>query len=384
MNRYAKETKKKLAGLSRRFARSIGALFVLGALVFAGCSSKTENISLNTGSLKGSSEQSQSVQTASSKEESRSTESRKKLEESSQQIESMKNEAEQTPNPAGTDFTAADIPAYSGSASVEINGNVPFFEEGETSNTAFQHYFDLDALGRVTLGYASLGPELQPEEERGEISYRPTGFENEQYDCVEGGWVYNRCHLVAWRLSGQNDNPKNLMTGTRYMNIEGMSPYEEKADLYIEQTGNHVMYRVTPIFNGDDLVAQGVLMEAKSVEDDGAGLQYCVFCYNVQPGVAIDYASGQTQANGSSAPETPASQSPAPDRAQPLPAAGQDEEYEAPSTQITYVLNTHTGKFHRPGCSSVKDMAAHNRQDVTLSREEVLAQGYVPCKRCNP
>lgn len=292
------------------------------------------------------------------------------------------------PNPKGTDFTVDDIPAYTGTPSVVINNNVPFFEPNEETTDAFQHYFDLDNLGRVTLAYASLGPELLPEGERGDISsVHPTGFENESYPWIDGGggMVYNRCHLIAYMLAGQNANPKNLMTGTRYMNVEGMLPYEQQTDDYIKKTGNHVMYRVTPLFKGDDLVAQGVLMEAKSVEDKGAGLQFCVFCYNVEPGVAIDYATGLNHTDGTIAAGGVTGESSAakPEAEQPAPQPAAPAQ-DAPAAAQQYVVNTNTHKFHYPWCSSVSQMKAKNRMDVTETRDSLISQGYSPCKRCNP
>lgn len=276
---------------------------------------------------------------------------------------------ETLPDPLAGGLTFADIPAYSGSPAVEVNGNVPFFEKNEWTTASFQHYFDLDSLGRVTLAYASIGPDMLPEEKREDISQvRPTGFINHPYPFVDQEYVYNRCHLVAHMLCGQNANPKNLMTGTRYMNVEGMLPYERQVQKYIEQTGNHVMYRVTPMFEGNDLVARGVLMEALSVEDGGAGVQFCVFCYNVQPGVAIDYATGENQADGTQA----------------LGGVTGGEAGQTPSGAQHYVLNTSSKKFHLPDCSGAVRMSAKNRQDVTETREQVIAQGYEPCGQCNP
>lgn len=205
-----------------------------------------------------------------------------------------------------------EIPAYSGdSPYVEINGNTPEFSEDaieeaktaieasekgdESKVAALEKYSDLDSLGRCGTASALLGVEIMPTGKRGNISeVHPTGWVHAEYDCIENKNLYNRCHLIAWMLAGEDANRHNLITGTRYMNVDGMLPFEEKLDDYILNTGNHVMYEVTPIFDGDDLVAQGVHMQAWSVEDDGAGISFNIYCYNVQPGVAIDYATGKS------------------------------------------------------------------------------------------
>ena len=203
-----------------------------------------------------------------------------------------------------------EIPEYKRSATVKINGGDPFFEDNEITDDAFESYSELDALGRCGVAFACIGIEIMPTEERGEIaSITPTGWEyggisnNNTYDFIENGYVYNRCHLIGFQLAGENDNEKNLITGTRYLNIEGMLPYENLVADYVESTGNHVMYRVTPIFSGLDYVVRGVLMEAYSVEDNGRGICFCVYAYNVQPGVTIDYFTGVNVANGEELPE---------------------------------------------------------------------------------
>ena len=194
--------------------------------------------------------------------------------------------------------TAADfvIPQYAGSAYVEINGNIPFFQESDITTTAYEEYSPLDRLGRCGPAMACLGRETMPTEERGEIGMiRPSGWHTVRYDdLIEDRYLYNRCHLIAYSLAGENDNERNLITGTRYMNIEGMLPFELETIEYLLETGNHVLYRVTPCFSGNDLVAAGVLMEAYSVEDRGRGLSFNVFVFNVQPGIEIDYGTGNS------------------------------------------------------------------------------------------
>ena len=189
-------------------------------------------------------------------------------------------------------FTLDMVPPYSGKAYADINGDVPFFTEEEMTSEAFHEYWPLDDLGRCTGAYACVGPETLPKQKRGDISMvKPTGWNTNRYDDIDGEMLFNRCHLIGHLLTGQDANERNLVTGTRYMNVEGMLPFEESVVMYVEGTGHHVMYRVRPYFDGDDLVCSGVLMEAKSVEDPR--VQFCAFCYNVQPGITIDYATGE-------------------------------------------------------------------------------------------
>ncbi len=200
------------------------------------------------------------------------------------------------------------IPAYSGQPYVEINGNSPFFKEYEIIDASFEFYGNLDSLGRCNLAMASIGTDLMPTDDRESISsITPTGWINNAYDFIDGGYLYNRCHLIGFQLTGENANKRNLITGTRYMNVSGMLPFENKIDDYIEATNNNVLYRVTPIFNGTNLLADGVLLEAYSVEDNGVGINFCVYCYNVQPNISIDYSTGANCIYGSypSTPDVP-------------------------------------------------------------------------------
>ena len=287
-------------------------------------------------------------------------------------------------------FSLREIPAYSGTPYTEVNGNKPYFTEADLTTQSFETYSELDSLGRCGVAYANVGQDLMPTEPRGEIgAVKPTGWHLVKYDNVDGKYLYNRCHLIAYMLAAENANPQNLITGTRYLNVQGMLPFETKVCDYVKNTGNHVLYRVTPIFDGDNLLADGVLMEAYSVEDAGEGICFCVFAYNVQPGIGIDYATGDNWAEGSGtyqstvasvAEETPAPQPETDTAVQITPESSAPQE----SQGITYVLNTNTKKFHYPTCSSVNDMKEKNKQIYTGSREEVINMGYVPCKRCNP
>ena len=190
-----------------------------------------------------------------------------------------------------------ELPRFSGKPYAEINNNVPYFKDYEIIGGSFEFYGSLDSLGRCDVAFSSVAKDIMPTEKRGNISsVKPTGWVNNYYDFVEGKSLYNRCHLIGFQLTGENANRRNLITGTRYMNTKGMLPFENMIDDYIEETGNHVMYRVSPVFTGENLVADGVLMEAYSVEDKGEGIKFCVFCYNVQPKVKINYLTGENEA----------------------------------------------------------------------------------------
>ncbi len=193
------------------------------------------------------------------------------------------------------DISIGEIPEYSGEEYVEIDGGVTDFDDEEKFQPGYEYYSELDSLGRCGLTEALVGPETMPSEERESIGMiKPTGWHTVRYDFVNGKYLYNRCHLIGFQLAGENANEKNLITGTRYMNTEGMLPFEDEVADYVQETGNHVMYRAVPVFDGDDLVAKGVHMEAKSVEDDA--ISFNVFVYNIQPGVEIDYATGDNRA----------------------------------------------------------------------------------------
>ena len=281
------------------------------------------------------------------------------------------------PMPSSSMVSMDELPAYSDSAYVEIDGNQPSFTDADKQETeAFEEYSDLDYLGRCGTAYANVGQELMPAdgEKRGSIGQvKPTGWHTVKYDCVDGKYLYNRCHLIGWQLTAENANKQNLITGTRYLNIEGMLPFENMAADYVKETGNHVLYRVTPVFEGSNLVASGVLMEAESVEDKGEGILCCVYVYNVQPGININYATGDSSASGTN--QTAVTE-------QATQAVTQAASQQT-STE-SYILNTNTKKFHRPSCSSVKQMKESNKKSSSESRDALIAAGYDPCKKCNP
>ena len=270
----------------------------------------------------------------------------------------------QTDAPEDDPLSQWEIPPYTSEPYTEINGNIPSFTDDEITDQPFETYSPLDTLGRCGMAFACVGQELMPTEDRGSIGQvKPSGWHLVKYDCVDGKYLYNRCHLIGYQLTAENANERNLITGTRYLNIEGMLPFENQVADYVQQAGNHVLYRVTPVFEGDNLLASGVLMEGYSVEDNGDGICFCAYAYNVQPEVHIDYATGESTLVGEAV-------------AQPSEQASTDEP--------DYVLNNNTRKFHRPSCSSVEDIKPSNRGDYTGSREALIERGYEPCRKCVP
>ena len=249
--------------------------------------------------------------------------------------------------------------------------------------------FDLDALGRCSVAYASVGTDTMPTEKRGNIGQvKPTGWHTVKYDFVDGKYLYNRCHLIGYQLTAENANEKNLITGTRYLNVQGMLPFENMTADYVKETENHVLYRVTPVFEGNNLVAAGVLMEAESVEDKGEGVEFCVFVYNAQPGVTIDYATGDSwlDENGTGNQQAAAKETKTVVETEiQAEKQTQAENTQAPAKETsTYILNTNSKKFHKPGCSAASQIKAANKDEFTGTRDEVIAKGYEPCKKCNP
>ena len=278
-----------------------------------------------------------------------------------------------------------EVPEFSGSPYVEINGNVPFFEEDDITASSFEYYSELDALGRCGVAFACIGIDIMPKEDRGEIgSITPTGWEyngksnNTKYDFIEDSYLYNRCHLIGFQLAGENANEKNLITGTRYFNVTGMLPFENIVADYVEDTKNHVMYRVTPIFDGFDYVARGVLMEAYSVEDRGFGVSFCVYVYNVQPGVTINYFNGR---NAKSGEQLPSEDETNDDR---IPSG--DNNDQTPSDEVieNFVLNTSSKKFHLPARKCSDSISEKNRQEYAGTREALIKDGYSACGTCKP
>lgn len=250
-----------------------------------------------------------------------------------------------------------------------INNNVPQFAYNEITTIAFENYSELDDLGRCGEAFACIGEEIMPTEERGAIGQiKPSGWQMAKYDIVDGKYLYNRCHLIGYQLSGENANEKNLITGTRYMNVEGMLPFENMVAAYIKETKNHVMYRVTPIFEGDNLLAKGVQMEAISVEDGGKGVSFNVFVKNVQPGVEINYLDGTSKLESGNISDK----------------IHEQEKQNAQNKDTMYILNTNTMKFHNKNCSCIKDIKPNNKEIFNGLKTWLIDNGFSPCGVCNP
>lgn len=343
----------------------------------------------------------------------------------------------QTSNPAAVQI--ADIPEYSGALCIDVNNGEPGFTDDDFKRGAFMEFSDLDFEGRCGAAFARIGTDTLSNAPRGDISQvHPSGWEQHRYDFIDQEMLYNRSHLIAHQLCGEDANEKNLITGTRTMNSVGMTYYENIVANYVKQTGNHVLYRATPIFAANDLVARGVQMEAESIEDGGRAVRFNVFVYNVEPGVEIDYvtgkswessdvpnmtAGGEATTTGAGAPPnatgkeassastkgsdenarsentnntTPKSNAESSQSNQannatgssnaknPSNGAGSEESSAASSELKEYVLNTKSMKFHRPTCSSVNDIADNNKQEATATRDELISEGYSPCKQCSP
>ena len=262
------------------------------------------------------------------------------------------------PQEAMTSVSSVEyVPDFSGEPYVFIGNSKPDFEN--TTTNSYETYAPLDEMGRCGTAEACVGVDLMPTEERGSIgSVKPSGWQSAKYDCVDGKYLYNRCHLIGYQLSGENANKQNLITGTRYMNVDGMLPFENLVADYVKETENHVLYQVTPLYDGENLVADGVQMEALSVEDGGEGVCFNVYVYNIQPGVVIDYATGESRLD--------------------------DETAASAGGETAYVLNTSSKKFHDPACSNAASISKGNRQEWTGVREDLVSQGYSPCGQCKP
>ena len=274
--------------------------------------------------------------------------------------------------------TLDDIPEFSGYPYVILNNNAPDFTaaEIEAAASSYEYFSALDTLGRCGVVHASVGQDIMPTEERGSIGMvKPSGWQTAKYDIVNGKYLYNRCHLIGFQLTGENANNCNLITGTRYLNIDGMLPFENMIADYVKDTGNHVLYRVTPVYSGNELVARGVVMEAYSIEDEGDGVCFHVFAYNVQPGIVINYADGTSYLSS----EPPITAAPTTTAAPTAPVTPTDPEEEAKD----YVVNNNTDKFHLPTCQYANSMKPENREEVHAKRSELL-ESFDPCGSCKP
>lgn len=282
-------------------------------------------------------------------------------------------------------FDLSTVPDFSGEPYVEINGNIPYFTEDEYTTESYEKYGELDELGRCTEAVACIGQDLMPTEERDSISsVIPSGWENAEYDCIVGKHLYNRCHLIGFQLTGKNANEENLITGTRFLNTEGMLPFENMIADYIKETNNHVLYRVTPIFKGSNLVASGVLMEGYSIEDNGNGICFNVYCYNNQPSITIDYATGKSSYKDTQYTSNQDTSEVEENTGYADNNTINSEDDDQIYIQSEYILNTSTKRFHFPTCPNAEKISDDNKEIYSGKREELIQKGYEPCGNCNP
>ncbi|MBR3751481.1 MAG: DNA/RNA non-specific endonuclease [Clostridia bacterium] len=285
------------------------------------------------------------------------------------------------------------IPEFTDKPYHVINDNKPFFTKEDMTTRSYESYPELDELGRCVAVMSCIGTDLMPTEDRGEIGQiKPTGWHTVKYDCVNGKYLYNRCHLIGFQLTGENANERNLITGTRYMNVDGMLPFENMvADYLKEERDNHVLYRVTPVFLGDNLVAHGVVMEAYSVEDDGEGICFNVFCYNAQPEITIDYKTGESwltaEAPAPTEKETKPTETPMPTGQTAVKPEGSVDAAVTAGNDTSasrYIINEGTKRFHKPDCPSAEDIKQENKREFFGQRQELTDAGYRPCGSCKP
>lgn len=293
-------------------------------------------------------------------------------------------------------FDLNNVPEYSDTPFVEVNDNKPYFTKElikQAANAAStdtflfetdnEEYQPLDDLGRCQAATGLLSKDTMPpdgEEREGIGMIKPAGWHTIKYpDVISDLYLYNRCHLIGWQLGSENANEKNLTTGTRYLNTEGMLPFENKTADYIKSTGNHVLYRVTPVFVDDELICRGVLIEARSIED--TDLEFCIYCYNVQPYIKINYLTGDSEQIDTPTDNDSAS---VVNNGEELPKDNLSDEMLKGESTTKYILNTSSKKIHMPNCSAVDVMSEDNKEYTDKSIDELENEGYEPCKLCNP
>ena len=303
-----------------------------------------------------------------------------------QVIENSNNTNSSTSNTTTTDssnITINNIPEYSGDDYIILNNNVPNFSDSDLTTTSFEEYAPLDDLGRCGVAYSNIGTDIMPTEKRESISsVKPSGWQSVKYDIVEGKYLYNRSHLIGYQLTAENANDRNLITGTRYFNATLMLPYENMVADYIKETNNHVLYRVTPVFEGNNLVATGVQMEAKSVEDNGEGIEFNVFVYNVQPGITIDYATGNSALSGEEINSTDSSNTSSASNNNSISSSNTPSSNNTTSTEETIIRGNSKSKiYHCPGQRDYENMADSDYLVNFNSEEEAIAAGYRKASR---
>ena len=320
----------------------------------------------------GSEEKDQATSSQQSKDSAQS-ESDKSDSDQSESDQSDSQESDSNQMADGHEIILENIPDWNGEPSIEINDGEPAFTDSESDTIKDQNQDDLsslDDLGRCGNVTACVSEDTMPEGSRGSIGMiKPAGWHLVKYDFIDGKYLYNRCHLIGWQLTGEGAEERNLITGTRYLNVEGMLPYENQVADYVRDTGSTVAYRVEPVYSGDDLLARGVHIEAKSIEDNGSDLSINVYCYNVQPNIDIDYETGDSQLDKEAATTESGEDS----------SAGSGDASES-----TYILNTNTKRYHLEGCRSLSQMKNKNKRTFHGSKKKLKEMGYAPCGNCNP
>ena len=325
-----------------------------------------ESSSISTGSSEESTEQSQTNQSETTSSTTEDTTSQTETPSTTVKPTDKPNEGTGVGTGAASAVNPSSLPAFSGTAYTIVNGNQPNFSSSELTTKGYEKYSSLDSRGRCGVALASCGKEIMPgaNEERGSISsITPPGWVQAKYSGISGGYLWNRCHLIGWQLSAENANRQNLITGTRYMNINGMLPFENMVADYIKETGNHVAYRITPIFEGNNLVCSGVQMEAYSIEDEGDGICFNVYCYNVQPGITINYATGESSGPSSESTETQ------------KPTTDQNENNQTSSGTMVWIPKSGKKYHSHAGCSNMSN-------PTQVTKDEAENRGYEPCKKC--
>ena len=369
---------------SKKLIFSAIAIFVFLSITISTCEDKSSSEYVYSSTNSNLSDSLENSSSSSSFENSLS-ESGNLNETQSELISSSKNIILQTQTTNAA--LVYSVPKFNNKPYVTLNNNLPDFKESDLTTTSFEKYSELDEKGRCGVAIACIGQDIMPTEERGEIGQvKPSGWHTVKYDIVDGKYLYNRCHLIGYQLTGENANTRNLITGTRYLNVEGMLPFENMVADYVKETGNHVLYRVTPIFENSNLLASGVQMEGYSVEDSGEGICFNVYCYNSQPGVTINYSNGESKlVNAETISTTKQKETTTPKPSSTTKKRDEPRTTSAPAAPGTdYVVNTNTGKFHYPHCSSADDIKPINKWEFVGTRDELITDGYVPCKRCNP
>ena len=376
---------KMRKNISKRYRLFLALLTLIIGIGITGCDES--KLSLNESA-------SDAVNVTMSDETPESSESLEDVEDI--EIESTENEVVETDNTEKTTYSTVastkndnsfTIPKYNGKPYAVINKNVPYFKKSELKKTSYETYAKLDKLGRCGVARANVGRDIMPTEKRGAIgSVKPTGWKTVKYDIVDGKYLYNRCHLIGYQLTGENANMRNLITGTRYMNVDGMLPFENMVADFVKETGKHVLYQVKPIFKGNNLLATGVHMQAKSVEDNGKGISFNVFVFNVQPGIKINYANGESALQDGKVNNTKENKATKKPTQKPTnqPTKAPVNKDKSSGEKSTYILNTNTKKFHNTSCSSTKTISVANKKTYIGYRKDLINKGYDPCKRCNP